>query len=105
MTELLLVGVVEGFYNRPWTQDQRLDLFDKSQKFGLNTYLYAPKDDHKHRALWREPYEPEELIQLQILIDKCKENNVHFYYGISPGLDISYSDPNDITKLKAKVIH
>lgn len=26
----------------------------------MNTYLYAPKDDLKHRALWRDLYSPEE---------------------------------------------
>ena len=32
--------------------------------FGLNTYLYAPKDDLKHRTLWRERYSPEEADAL-----------------------------------------
>ena len=27
----LLVGVVEGFYGRPWTTEQRKDLFTKMQ--------------------------------------------------------------------------
>lgn len=27
---------------------------------GLNTYLYAPKDDCKHRAMWRDLYSVEE---------------------------------------------
>lgn len=27
---------------------------------GLNTYMYAPKDDYKHRAYWRELYSVEE---------------------------------------------
>ena len=26
----------------------------------MTTYLYAPKDDLKHRALWRDLYTPEE---------------------------------------------
>lgn len=30
------------------------------QKWGLNTYLYAPKDDYKHRMFWREMYSVEE---------------------------------------------
>lgn len=37
------------------------------KNLGLNFYLYAPKDDIKHRALWREMYTPEELGILQIL--------------------------------------
>lgn len=26
------------------------------QRRGLNCYMYAPKDELKHRLLWREPY-------------------------------------------------
>ncbi|KAG5855267.1 hypothetical protein ANANG_G00047290 [Anguilla anguilla] len=66
-------GVVEGFYGRPWTMDQRKDLFRKEQKWGLNTYLYAPKDDYKHRMFWREMYSPEEAEQLRTLIAAAKE--------------------------------
>ena len=37
--EDFLCGVVEGFYSRPWSVDQRLDLYEKMEKFGLNTYV------------------------------------------------------------------
>lgn len=56
----LVCGVVEGFYGRPWTTEQRKDLFQRMKKLGLNTYMYAPKDDFKHRAYWRELYTVEE---------------------------------------------
>lgn len=32
----------------------------RMQRWGLNTYLYGPKDDLKHRLLWREVYSTEE---------------------------------------------
>lgn len=34
--------------------------FCREQKWGLNTYLYAPKDDYKHRMYWRDLYAAEE---------------------------------------------
>ena len=34
----LLVGVVEGFYGRPWTTEQRKDLFTKMQVRILDFY-------------------------------------------------------------------
>ena len=34
--------------------------FYRMKDLGMNTYLYAPKDDIKHRALWREQYDLEE---------------------------------------------
>lgn len=49
-----------GFYGRPWTFDQRRHLYKRLKKLGMNTYLYAPKDDLKHRAEWRILYTPEE---------------------------------------------
>ena len=49
------VGVIEGFYGAPWSAAERLRLFDWMASWGLNTYLYAPKDDLHHRAIWREP--------------------------------------------------
>lgn len=89
--DFFMCGVVEGFYSRPWSTNQRLDLYGKMKSFGLNTYVYAPKDDAKHRALWRQLYTDSELEFLKRLMSKCEETNVAFIYGISPGLDISYS--------------
>ena len=65
--------------------------------------IYAPKDDSKHRALWRVQYTDSELQYLKRLIHKCQENNVTFVYGISPGLDISYSKTKEVNLLKAKL--
>lgn len=70
---------------------------------GLNTYMYAPKDDFKHRAYWRELYSVEEADQLSGLISAAKENGILFYYAISPGLDIVYSSSKEVTCLKRKL--
>ncbi len=40
----------------------------RQQKWGLNTYLYAPKDDYKHRMFWREMYSVEEAGEIYIII-------------------------------------
>jgi len=95
-------GVIEGFYNRPWTRDQRLDLFGKMSKWGLNSYLYAPKDDSKHRSHWRELYTPAECKDLQELVTAASSQGVTFYYGISPGLDMQYSSQAEQDLLLAK---
>ena len=49
------------------------------------------QDDHKHRGLWRRPYNPEELSELKALVEAAKEEGITFIYGISPGLDMTYS--------------
>ena len=89
-------GVVEGFYGRPWTLSQRKDLFDKMSAWGMSSYLYAPKDDCKHRAYWRELYTVEEADHLQSLITAASDRNIEFYYAISPGLDITYSNSKEV---------
>ena len=61
-------GVIEGFYGPPWTLAERLELFRWMSAAGLNTYLYGPKDDLKHRAIWREVYTPEEAAELRPVI-------------------------------------
>ncbi|XP_034715840.1 protein O-GlcNAcase isoform X2 [Etheostoma cragini] len=96
-------GVVEGFYGRPWTMEQRTELFKREQKWGLNTYLYAPKDDYKHRMYWRDLYSAEEAEQLIALISAAKQHNVDFIYAISPGLDITFSNPKEVAALQRKL--
>uniref|UniRef100_A0A8C4ZZU7 Protein O-GlcNAcase n=1 Tax=Gadus morhua TaxID=8049 RepID=A0A8C4ZZU7_GADMO len=91
------------FYGRPWTMEQRKELFRRYQKWGLNTYLYAPKDDYKHRMFWRELYSVEEAEQLMTLISAAKEHNIEFIYAISPGLDITFSNQKEVSTLKRKL--
>src|SRR5689334_23660142 len=69
---------------------------------GLNTYLYAPKDDLKHRALWRDEYSASEQHAIRDVIAECKRRKLRFVYGISPGLDIQFHDPADLDHLKRR---
>ena len=53
--------------------------------------------------MWRVPYAEDEKQELKVLIDACKKEGVTFFYGISPGLDMTYSSKRDMTELKAKL--
>uniref|UniRef100_A0A915PL24 protein O-GlcNAcase n=1 Tax=Setaria digitata TaxID=48799 RepID=A0A915PL24_9BILA len=97
-----LCGIVEGFYGRPWTADQRRDLFARMKRLGMNTYIYAPKDDLKHRAEWRQLYNSDEVELLQSLIQTARMENVTFVYALSPGIDIIYSSEKEIKALHDK---
>lgn len=96
-------GVVEGFYGRPWSDSQRLRLFDRMRKLGLNQYLYAPKDDVKHRACWRQRYDSDEMATLTRLIAEAQRHGVTFIYGIGPGLDLRFSSRKDAATLRRKL--
>jgi beta-N-acetylglucosaminidase. len=86
--QIPLRGVVEGFYGKPWTQEERLSQLGFYGEQGLNAYIYAPKDDPWHRAKWREPYPEEKLRELSTLIDAAGKSGVEFIFAVSPGLDL-----------------
>jgi len=98
--EQFFAGVIEGFYGKPWTEAERFALFDWMAGWGLNTYLYAPKDDLKHRALWREAYSPTEEDALRKIVARCAGHKIRFIYSLSPGLDMRYQDAADIQRVK-----
>lgn len=99
-----LRGVIEGFYGTAWTHDYRKDLFKFMGENKMNAYIYAPKDDPKHRAQWRSRYTGEELQRMTDLITTANENHVKFIYAISPGGDINLGSgyEADFQKLMAK---
>lgn len=43
------------------------------------------------------------LEQLIALISAAKQHNVEFIYAISPGLDITFSNPKEVAALKRKL--
>lgn len=98
-----ICGTLEGFYGRPWRMDQRYQLFQWMEEWdGMNTYMYAPKDDLYHRSKWRELYPETELSDLENLTQACQQKNLGFICAISPGLDITYSSDSDWDTLKHK---
>lgn len=58
----------------------------------MNTYIYAPKNDPKHRDFWRDSFTAEEKENIRELTAKAEESGVRFTYSLSPGLDFDFSD-------------
>ncbi|XP_062488157.1 protein O-GlcNAcase-like isoform X2 [Pezoporus occidentalis] len=98
-----LCGVVEGFYGRPWSMEQRKLLFEWLRRRGLNCYMYAPKDELKHRLLWREPYTEHEAAHMRSLIEAAQEQDVQFVFAISAGQDMVFSSSGDRLLLQQKL--
>ncbi len=96
-------GVVEGFYGTPWTHDARLEVMSFLAARGMNAYAYAPKDDARHRAEWRVPYDAAELARFRELAAHGAANGVRFGFAISPGLDIEYESQTDRDALLRKL--
>lgn len=95
-------GYIEGFYGKPWSNENRRMMLELMSFHGMNTYYYAPKDDPYHRDKWSELYPEEELSALSDLAALCKEKFVDFHYCIAPGLSMKYSSDEDFGKLCCK---
>lgn len=96
-------GVIEGFYGIPWTKDDRLDVLRYMGQQRLNTYMYAPKDDELQRKRWRDPYPEAKLAEFSELLQIAEEERIDFYYMISPGNDIDYTQPSEVAVLTEKL--
>jgi hypothetical protein len=100
IAHLPIAGVIEGFYGRPWSTDERLSVMATCAGWGMTDYVYAPKDDPKHRHDWRVPYDDAELDEFAVL---AKAGTLRLGFGISPGLSINPDDPDDCAHLADKV--
>ena len=71
-------GIVEGFFGPVWSMSHRAALFEFGAKRGMNTYLYAPKDDPYHRERWKESYPDGEWKGLLNLFDLAQRYHIDF---------------------------
>ena len=95
-------GVVEGFFGPPWSMAQRKALFAFGAKRGMNTYLYAPKNDPYHRERWMSPYPPKRWRALLQLIRAAAQTRIDFVYGFHPGQGLCFSADEPVDFLLAK---
>ncbi|MDD2430790.1 MAG: beta-N-acetylglucosaminidase domain-containing protein [Firmicutes bacterium] len=95
-------GVIEGFYDTPWSHSSRTDIIHFLGSNKMNTFVYAPKDDPYHREKWRDPYPESKLAELKELVDVAKDNYVDFVFAISPGVSIEFSSEADWNRLIRK---
>jgi hyaluronoglucosaminidase len=86
-------GVIEGFYGSPWTWDERRLVVDAVAPAGMDTFIYAPKDDPLHRNRWRDPYPEDQLAGFEAFTSAP----TRLGFGISPGPSI---DPGSATDLR-----
>jgi hyaluronoglucosaminidase len=78
------LGIIEGFFGRPWTWAQRAEAVRFLAPHGYLFYLYAPKADVHLRRRWQEPYPEAELAELAAFREVCRGEGVRFGIGLSP---------------------
>jgi hyaluronoglucosaminidase len=95
-----IAGIIEGFYGKPWSWDERANVMRWCHERGMTDYIYAPKDDPKHRERWREPYGTGKLDGFARLV---AEKTLRVGFGISPGLSIDCYSDEDRAALLVKI--
>ncbi|MBW3629598.1 MAG: beta-N-acetylglucosaminidase domain-containing protein [Gemmatimonadetes bacterium] len=78
------LGIIEGFYGKPWSWQQREETIAFLGPHGYRFYLYAPKADPYLRRRWREAYPESLALRLEALASSCRAAGVRFGVGISP---------------------
>lgn len=96
-------GVVEGFYGVPWSWRERRLLVLSMAAQGMDTYVYAPKNDPLHRDRWRDDYDDETLDAFRELAAFGAELGVTVYFGLSPLIDFEFEGAADYPRLVDKL--
>lgn len=78
------LGIIEGFYGRPWSWSTRSATIEFLAPHGYRFYLYAPKADPWLRRRWQEPHPADIALQLKQLCRHCRSLDVRFGVGLSP---------------------
>lgn len=103
MSSFRIRGVIEGFYGKPWTHQERIDMLEFISRAKLNTYFLAPKDEPGHRRKWQEIRSASELASLKQLVEHANKLGINFGTAVSPGQTIIYSKPSELAALKGRL--
>lgn len=78
------LGVIEGYYGRPWSWAERAEQVSFLAPHGYRFYMYAPKADAFLRKRWREAHPAAEAQALAAFSAHCRSLGVRFGVGLSP---------------------
>lgn len=98
-----LVGVIEGFYGRPWPPQTRLAYPQYLARAGLNTCLYCPKDDHYLRKHWQQHWPQQQWQHLAEVAAAHRQHDICWGVGLSPFDLYRNYGPSQRQQLRQKV--
>jgi len=78
------LGIIEGFYGKPWTWESRAETVSTLAPYGYRFYLYAPKADQFLRRRWQESHPDHMSRNIASFAVHCREHGVRFGIGLSP---------------------
>jgi hyaluronoglucosaminidase len=86
-------GVIEGFYNDPFSVKQRTTTLRLMRRLRQNTYFYAPKDDPYSSLEWATPYPRDRAEAIERAVADAEANGVELEWGAAPVLAVAYKKP------------
>ncbi|MBW3612876.1 MAG: beta-N-acetylglucosaminidase domain-containing protein, partial [Chloroflexi bacterium] len=95
-------GVIEGFYDRLWTWDERERFAQAVGALGFTHYVWAPKEDRLQNAGWRTPYPDDERRRLAAFAEARRRNGMSPWFGLRP-VGFSYADDADAERVVEKL--
>ncbi len=97
------LGVVEGFYGEPWTHDERLRIITAAGRWGLTTYLQAPKRA-RSGALFG-PLDAVSSRRIEALAEAGAAAGVRILFGLSPYRLVDRESVPMLRKTGARIRH
>ncbi len=96
-------GYIEGYYGRRLSSGRRESIVDLLGDWGMNTYIYAPKEDRYHRRDWKIPYPSEWEKSFASFVHYAEKNRVSVVPCIAPGLTYDYLSAEHFKLLMKKI--
>lgn len=96
-------GIVEGFYGRQWSWEERLSLPGLMTRWQLDCYIYAPKGDGSLRSQWQQPFSQVHFQRLKALGEAFHQHGLQWGLGLSPAGLQAQCSAADIAVLTAKL--
>lgn len=78
------IGVIEGFYGKAWSWQERQSMLAFLAKHQFLGYIYAPKSDHYLRQHWQQCWPTATFEQLTQLRYSAQNLSLNFGIGLSP---------------------
>jgi hyaluronoglucosaminidase len=97
------LGIIEGYFGRCWTHEERCDVVSRLAPAGYRFFHYAPKIDTFLRRDWQQLADAAATGALVALSDHCRSLGVRFGVGLTPyGAHLDFDGDTRAT-LKAKL--
>lgn len=97
------LGIIEGYFGRCWTHDERVDVIRRLAPAGYRFIHYAPKIDSLLRRDWPQLHGKDAVRDLHDLADTCRAAGMRFGIGLTPyGAHLDF-DATTRAALRAKL--